>query len=85
MMTDPIRTAGIYRGDRRSRVIRGCSCTCDRVSREFSPARRRGSSTATYVVASDQAAPVGRGFRLTLTMYPSATVHESAASEAVSP
>lgn len=77
MMTDPVHTAGIYRGDGRWRVIRGCSCTCDRVSREFSPARRRSTSP-------DRAAPVGRGFRLTLSMYPSTAIHESAVSEAVS-
>jgi len=76
MMTDPIQTTGKYRGDRRWRVSRGCSCICDRVSREFSPARRW---------SAPDWSPVGRGFRLTLTIYPSATVHESAVSEAVSP
>jgi len=83
MMTDPIQTAGP--GYDRWRGIRGCSCTCDRVGRELGPARRRGSSRTTYVVASDWPAPVGRGFRLTLTIYPSTAIHESAASEAVSP
>jgi len=81
VMTDPIQTTGPgFNG--RWRGIRGCSCTCDRVA---DAARRRGSSRTTYVVPSDWPAPVGRGFRLTLTIYPPTAIHESAASEAVSP
>jgi hypothetical protein len=82
MMTDPIQTTGPGYG--RWRGVRGCSYTCDRVGRDLL-SRRRGSSRATYVVVPPGTAPVDRGFRLTLTIYPSTTIHESAASEAVSP
>jgi hypothetical protein len=81
MMTDPIQTSGGEQG--RWRGIRGCSCMCVMAA----CARRRGSSQTTYVISSaeNRRATVGRGFRLALTIYPSTTVHESAASEAVSP
>jgi hypothetical protein len=86
MMTDPILTTGPGYRAGRWRGIRGCSCTCARgLGLESVSGRRRGSSRTTYVVASDWPASVGRGFRLTLTIYPSTTIHESAASEAVSP
>jgi hypothetical protein len=83
MMTDPIQTSGGGQG--RWRGIRGCSCTCAHaVKRDAACARRRGSALR-RLRASASSAPVGRGFRLALTIYPSTTVHESAVSEAVSP